>query len=63
MVQPDGPHLIIRRTGISGWVPKATISLSEYVMHLFHSKNCYTNAHQCNVIRTMTVSFSFCVDS
>jgi len=47
---------IIRRMRVACWIRKATNAHSEYVI-LFHSKNCFTNAPQGYVIRTLSVLF------
>jgi len=47
--------MTIWRMRISCWIPKATRTHSEYVILLFHSKNCCANAPRRHVIRTLPV--------
>ena len=44
---------------IACWIPKATNTHSEYVILLFHSKSGYTNAPECNIIRTLPVLLKY----
>jgi len=46
---------IIQRMRFSCWITKATDTLSEYVIRLFHGKSGHANASQCYVIGTRYV--------
>ena len=48
-VEPDWPQIIIWRTRIAGWIPKATNRHAEYAILLFHGNNGYMNASECYV--------------
>jgi hypothetical protein len=47
---------IIQRMRFTCWITKATDTHSEYVILIaFHGNNCYANAPQCYIIRTLLV--------
>jgi len=48
---------IIWRMRVACWIRKATNTHSEYVILLFHGKNCCTSAPQGYVTRTLNVLF------
>jgi len=52
-VESDRPLVKIWSMRIVFWIPKATKTLSEYVI-IFHCNNGFTNAPQCYVIRTLS---------
>ena len=60
IVHPDGQQTTIRRMCIACWVPKATNTNSEYVIHIaFRCNNGCTDSPQCCVIHTLPVLLIF----
>ena len=60
IVERDRPHVTIRRMYISWWIPKATNTHPQHVIHIaFPLSNGCPNEPQCYVIRTLPVLFGF----
>jgi hypothetical protein len=58
--KPDRPQMTIWLLSIACWIPKATNTLSEYIiLTAFPLQHGYAKAPQCYVIRTLTVLFVF----
>ena len=58
IVEPDWPQMKIQRMRIACWIPKATNTHTRNTQYLllFHCNNGCTNAPQCYVIRTLSVT-------
>jgi hypothetical protein len=59
-VEPNGPQMKLRRMRIAWWIPKATNTISEYVILIdFPLNSVFTNAPQCYVERTCILPVLF----
>jgi hypothetical protein len=59
MVEPDRPQMAVRRMRFACWIPKCTNRHSEYVIRIaLHGNGVCTNASQCHVIGTLSLSLS-----
>ena len=64
IVELNGPQLTVWHVRVACWIPKATNTLSGYVIPIvfFSCKNGCINASQCYVIRTLPVLLTVVVD-